>query len=92
MNNPHKNVKVVLAQNQNSAHMLETALLLLLPFLVNFSVAISREVEYNEVMTKKQHEIIVGTLLGDAWIDRKCLRIKQSEAHKDYVFWLYSHF
>jgi len=42
-------------------------------------------------MNKKQYEIIIGTLLGDAWIDGKSLRIKQSEAHKDYVFWLYSH-
>ncbi|MEK7664878.1 MAG: LAGLIDADG endonuclease [Patescibacteria group bacterium] len=59
--------------------------------MVNLSVAISREVEYNEVMIKKQHEIIIGTLLGDAWIDKKSLRIKQSDGHKDYVFWLYSY-
>ena len=43
-------------------------------------------------MTKKQHEIIIGTLLGDAWIDGKCLRMKQSERYKEYVFWLYSQF
>ncbi len=42
-------------------------------------------------MDNKQREIIIGTLLGDAWIDDKCLRIKQSESHKEYVFWLYSH-
>ena len=41
-------------------------------------------------MNEKQHEIIIGTLLGDTWIDDKCLRIKQSDEHKDYVFWLYS--
>ena len=55
-------------------------------------MAISREVEYNEVMNKQQHEIIIGTLLGDAWIQDRSLRIKQSDAHKDYVFWLYSYF
>lgn len=41
-------------------------------------------------MTKKQREIIVGTILGDGWIDGKCLRMKQSDKYKDYIFWLYS--
>ena len=60
--------------------------------VIIINVAISREVEYNEVMNKQQQEIIIGTLLGDAWIDNKSLRIKQSDAHKNYVFWLYSYF
>lgn len=43
-------------------------------------------------MTKTQRKIIIGTILGDGWIDGKSLRIKQSNRYKEYVFWLYSNF
>lgn len=43
-------------------------------------------------MTKTQDAIIIGTLLGDSWIDGKSLRIKQADRYRDYVFWLHSKF
>lgn len=75
---------------ENSAHMLEPAL-----FCDDFSIILvwqsAGKLSIIEVMDNKQREIIIGTLLGDAWIDNKSLRVKQSETHKEYVFWLYSH-
>lgn len=41
-------------------------------------------------MNENQHNIIIGTLLGDAWIQESFLRIKQCVKHKEYVFWLYN--
>jgi len=40
-------------------------------------------------MTEKQHQIVIGTLLGDSWIQDGMLRLKQCARHKEYVFWLY---
>lgn len=45
-------------------------------------------------LTKRQKEIIVGTLLGDGYLEHdgfkaSRLQIKQCERKKDYVFWLY---
>ena len=46
-------------------------------------------------LTKQQKEIVIGTVLGDGYLEfNGCrgtrLQIKQSKKHKDYVFWLYS--
>ena len=77
------------ADRENLAHMLEPAL-----FCDDYVIILvwqsAGKLSIIEVMNSKQQEIIIGTLLGDAWIDNKCLRIKQSENHKEYVFWLYS--
>ena len=49
-------------------------------------------------LTKLQHEILVGILLGDASLQTESngrtyrLRISQSEQHKDYLFHLYEKF
>ena len=49
-------------------------------------------------LTKLQHEILVGVLLGDASLQTESngrtyrLRISQSEQHKDYLFHLYEKF
>lgn len=40
-------------------------------------------------MTERQHQIVIGALLGDAWIDKDRLRFKQCDRYKEYVFWLY---
>ena len=40
-------------------------------------------------MTERQHQIALGALLGDAWIDKDRLRLKQCDRYKEYVFWLY---
>ena len=40
-------------------------------------------------MTEKQRQIAIGTLLGDGWLQRASLRIKQCKEHVDYVFWLH---
>ena len=44
-------------------------------------------------MTQEQKDIIIGTVLGDSYIGispykRTVLQIKQSNKHKEYVFWL----
>ena len=45
------------------------------------------------LLTKLQRDIVIGTILGDGCIalryDDGILKIKQSEQHKEYVFWLY---
>jgi len=57
--------------------------------------AISREVGIIEVMelTKRQRDIIIGTILGDGYLETKGditrLQLKQSEEKKEYIFWLY---
>ena len=49
-------------------------------------------------LTKLQHEILVGILLGDASLQTESngrtyrLRVSQSEQHKDYLFHLYDTF
>ena len=48
-------------------------------------------------LTERQKEIVVGTLLGDGYLEHdgfkaSRLQIKQSERKKDYVFWLYNEF
>lgn len=66
-------------------------------------MAISREVVYNRVMrkinkdyiSKHQQEIIIGTVLGDGYLEFNGfhgtrLQIKQQEKYKDYVFWFFS--
>ncbi len=41
-------------------------------------------------MNKKQRDIILGTLLGDGWIEKQgSIRFKQCLKHKEYIFWLY---
>ena len=45
-------------------------------------------------LTERQKEILVGTLLGDGYLEHdgfkaSRLQIKQSNRKKDYVFWLY---
>lgn len=44
------------------------------------------------VLSGRQREILVGTLLGDAHLERNgCnfrVRIEHNEKYKDYVFWL----
>lgn len=42
------------------------------------------------MISERQHQIIVGTLLGDAWFCRKVLCIKQNIRYKEYVHWLYN--
>ena len=46
------------------------------------------------MITERQKEIIVGTLLGDGYLEHdgfkaSRLQIKQCDRKKDYVFWLY---
>jgi hypothetical protein len=46
-------------------------------------------------LTKKQKEIIIGTILGDGYLEfggfhGTRLQIKQKESHKEYVIWLYN--
>lgn len=49
-------------------------------------------------LTQRQHEILVGILLGDASLQTESngrtyrLRVSQSEQHKDYLFHLYEEF
>lgn len=43
-------------------------------------------------MTEWQRQVVVGALLGDAWIDKDRVRFKQCDQHKEYVFWLYQAF
>jgi len=43
---------------------------------------------------KRQREILIGTILGDAWLQRTGrrsarLRLEHSEKQKDYIFWKY---
>lgn len=65
-------------------------------------MVISREVVYNRYMrlsnrdkiSEHQKEIIVGSILGDGCLEfdgfyGTRLQVKQSEAYKDYVVWLY---
>lgn len=65
------------------------------PFCELSQRIISREVGIIEVMelTKRQHSIIVGSILGDGYLDRRgevtSLQLKQSQEKKEYVFWLY---
>jgi len=44
-------------------------------------------------MTQRQKDIIIGTVLGDSYLEPNkfgsSIQIKQSNEHKDYVFWLY---
>ncbi len=45
-------------------------------------------------MNKTQKDIIIGTVLGDSYINRSSsgrthIQIKQSDRYKEYVFWLY---
>lgn len=46
-----------------------------------------------EALTKRQKDVIVGTLLGDGYLEVQGisarLQLKQSEEKKEYVFWLY---
>lgn len=43
------------------------------------------------VLTDRQVEILVGSLLGDAYIDRKGkIQLEQSDKQKEYLFWKYS--
>lgn len=57
--------------------------------------AISREVGYSYLMeiTARQKAIILGSILGDAWIDLRTkwgsFRFKQSKEKKEYVWWMY---
>ena len=62
---------------------------------------ISREVGYTESvlcnLTKEQRDVLVGLVLGDGNLEfdgyrGTRLQVKQSEARKEYVLWLYSHF
>ena len=45
-------------------------------------------------MTQRQKDIIIGTVLGDSYLEPNkfgsSIQIKQSNEHKDYVFWLYN--
>lgn len=46
------------------------------------------------VLNEEQKDIIIGTILGDGYIEfngfhGSRLQIKQSNEHRDYVFWLY---
>jgi hypothetical protein len=75
---------------KNLAYMLET---------INFFMAISREVNYNKKMNisldKEEKQIIIGNILGDGCVEfngfrGSRLQIKQTERHKDYVFWLHN--
>jgi hypothetical protein len=68
---------------------------------LEFNEAIRREVGYNQNvlcnLTKEQRDILVGLLLGDGNLEfdgykGTRLQVKQSEARKEYVWWLYSHF
>ncbi len=47
----------------------------------------------NIPLTQLQKEIIIGTILGDSYLDctksGSRLQVKQSEKYKEYVFWLY---
>lgn len=49
-----------------------------------------------EVLTKRQQEIIIGTLLGDACLEKNGknfrLKIDHTEKYKYYIFWLYREF
>jgi len=75
---------------KNSAYMLEP------PIRIG---AISREVVYNlsfmEIaLRENQKDIIIGSILGDGYIEfdgfyGSRLQIKQSDQHRDYVFWFY---
>jgi hypothetical protein len=45
-------------------------------------------------ITSRQKAIIIGSLLGDGYLDKNpyesiCLEIKQRSDHRDYVFWLW---
>ena len=45
-------------------------------------------------MTTRQSGIIIGTILGDSYIElsgsgKTKIQIKQANKHKEYVFWLY---
>lgn len=51
-------------------------------------------VKRNEKILNRQKAIIIGSLLGDGYLDRNrygsiCLEIKQKSEHKDYIFWLW---
>ena len=46
------------------------------------------------VMTGTQRDIIIGTILGDSYVNRSQsgkthIQIKQADRYKEYVFWLY---
>ena len=62
---------------------------------------ISREVGYTKSvlcnLTKEQRDVLVGLVLGDGSLEYDGyrgtrLQVKQSEARKEYVLWLYGHF
>ena len=84
-------IKLIL--ERNLAYMLEPSCFI--------QLAISREVVYNismrsnnDIISKFQKEIIIGTILGDGSLEFNGfqgtrLQIKQSLRYKDYVFWLY---
>lgn len=41
-------------------------------------------------LTETQKAIVIGTLLGDGGIYEGSYYIKQSNEHKEYLFWLYN--
>ena len=50
--------------------------------------------DYMPNLTKRQKDIIVGSLLGDGYLDKNryesiALEVKQKNSCKEYVFWLY---
>lgn len=49
------------------------------------------------LLTKRQEEILVGSILGDGYLAISCggntsFRLSQKEASKDYVFWIFNEF
>lgn len=48
------------------------------------------------VLTQRQREILIGTLLGDAHLEKNGeytrVRIDHYEKHKEYIFWLAQEF
>jgi len=47
-----------------------------------------------EKILDRQNAIIIGSLLGDGYLDKNrygsiCLEVKQKSDHKDYIFWLW---
>lgn len=57
-----------------------------------------RELKRDLTLTKRQHEIIAGTLLGDGHLETQDggktfrLKIEHCDAQKDYLNWLYQEF